>query len=76
VFELGGKIAANKSKPTKADANRIACICFLLFCRIGTFQWVTAKKIKNIPISFRLAAARQAGRGFDPATAQGYSTEF
>jgi hypothetical protein len=36
------KIAASAEKPTKADENENAAFCFLLFFRIGTFQWVAA----------------------------------
>jgi hypothetical protein len=49
-----GGTTPSKSKSRKIRGSKIASFCSLLFFRIGTFQWVTAEKIKKIPLSFLL----------------------
>jgi hypothetical protein len=42
-----GEICSNKSKRMKGNERKKAFISFQQFFRIGTFQRVTPKKIKN-----------------------------
>jgi hypothetical protein len=65
-IEDAGSARRNSAKPDQAVPNKIAWICLVLFVRIWTFQWVTAKKIKKIPVSFGFVAERLAGREFNP----------
>jgi hypothetical protein len=69
------------------NESKIAFICFLLFFRIGTFQWVTDDSNKKIcacvtlylkcnnRISLLSSRSRQK-RGFDPAIGKTYNTDF
>jgi hypothetical protein len=65
----------NSRKPAKADENKNACICFLLFFGIGTFQWVTLDSNRKIPVLSQLRPRRPrkrlarsvTGRAIDPA---------
>jgi hypothetical protein len=58
LIQPGRELAPNKSnqKPSKK-----AWISFVLFVRIGTFQWVTSKKIKKIDSRLGLCAKRLKG---------------
>src|SRR3984885_3777238 len=69
------------------NESKIAFICFLLFFRIGTFQWVTDDSNKKIfarvtlclscnnRTSLLCSRSRQK-RGFDPAIGKTYNTDF
>src|SRR5271156_6233348 len=59
---LGGKYLQAKPSSCQTNPNKIAWICRVLFVRIGTFQWVVAKKIRKIPRSLLLAAEQPARR--------------
>jgi hypothetical protein len=57
----------SNTKLIQAEPSKIAWICLVLFVPIGTFQWVTAKKIKKSCLLPR-RVGRPAGRtGLDPA---------
>src|SRR5271154_5403460 len=58
---FGGQTAPSKTKLCQAYPNKIAWICLALFVRIGTFQWVRAKKIKEkFPAPFLFVAGPRA----------------
>jgi hypothetical protein len=46
--------------------SKIAFICFLLFLRIGTFQWVTAEGNKKNPGSRLRLCAKRLKLSFHP----------
>src|SRR5208282_4559469 len=46
----GAQILPSRAKRNQAHPNKIAWICLVLFVRIGTFQWVTAEKIKKFSL--------------------------
>ena len=69
------------------NENKIAFICFLLFFRIGTFQWVTDDSNKKIFARVTLCLScnnrtsllsprSRQKRGFDPAIGKTYNTDF
>ena len=43
----GSTTRPNSSKQNQANPSKIAWIYLVLFVRFGTYQWVTAEKIKN-----------------------------
>jgi hypothetical protein len=58
--ELAVSARPDASKQDQAKPSKNAWICLVLFVRIGTFQWVTAEKIrKNPPSSLALCRMSQ-----------------
>src|SRR5271165_3531024 len=43
-------------KQKQINPSKIACICLILFFRIGTYQWVTANSSKEIQPCLRTCA--------------------
>jgi hypothetical protein len=46
-MQPGRELNANKTKQMSLNESKFTFICFHLFFRIWTFQWVTGEKIKK-----------------------------
>jgi hypothetical protein len=73
---LSHRRGPNSAKQNQGDPNQIAWICLILFVRIGTFQRVTAEKIKKILSPFSSPPGVPQGAGSVGRLSERCSTEF